>query len=52
MGNLANLLTNPNRRFHGRRIKLSRKEIEKRLAHGQKTSGYEEYEDSNFEQSM
>lgn len=52
MGNLENLITNPNRRFHGKRIKLTRKEIEKRLAHGQKTSGYEEYEDSNFEQSM
>lgn len=43
MGNLANLLTNPKKRFRGKRIKLSRKEIEKRLAHGQKTSGYEEY---------
>lgn len=52
MGNLANLLRNPNKRFRGKRIKLSRKEIEKRLAHGQKTSGYEEYDDSSFEQSM
>ena len=52
MGNLANLLTNANRRYHSKRIKLSRKEIEKRLAHGQKTSGYEEYEDNNFEQTM
>lgn len=52
MGNLANLLTNPNRRFRGKRIRLSQKEIEKRLAHGQKTSGYEEYGDNDFEQSM
>lgn len=52
MGNLTNLITNTNRRYRSKRIKLSRKEIEKRLAHGQKTSGYEEYEDSNFEQSM
>ncbi len=52
MGNLTNLLTNANRRYHGKCIKLSRKEIEKRLAHGQKTSGYEEYEDNNFEPSM
>ena len=52
MGNLANFLTSSNRYYHRKRIKLSRKEIEKRLAHGQKTSGYEEYEDKNFEQSM
>lgn len=52
MGDLANLLANANRRYHGKCIKLSRKEIEKRLAHGQKTSGYEEYEDNNFEPSM
>ena len=26
-------------------LKLSQKEIEKRLAHGQKSDGYEEYED-------
>lgn len=52
MGNLANLLTNPKKRFRGKRIKLSKKEIEKRLAHGQKTSGYEEYEDNNYSISM
>ncbi len=52
MGSLANLITNANRRYHSKRIKLSRKEIEKRLAHGQKTSGYEEYDDSSFEQLM
>ncbi len=52
MGDLANLITNSNRRFRGKRIKLSRKEIEKRLAHGQKTSGYEEYGNNNFEQLM
>lgn len=52
MGNLSNLITNSNRRYHSKRIKLSRKEIEKRLAHGQKTRGYEEYDDNSFEQSM
>lgn len=52
MGNLANLLSTSNRRFRGKYIKLSQKEIEKRLAHGQKTSGYEEYEDNSLEQSM
>ena len=32
-------------RYHRKRIKLSQKEIEKRLAHGLKSDGYEEYED-------
>lgn len=52
MGNLAELISTGNRRFRGKRVKLSQKEIEKHLAHGQKTSGYEEYDDSSFEQSM
>lgn len=52
MGNLSNLITNPNRRFRGKRIRLSQKEIEKRLALGQKTSGYEEYEDNDYTQTM
>ena len=34
-------------RYHKKRIRLSQKEIEKRLAHGQKSEGYEEYEDYN-----
>lgn len=44
MGNLATLIDN---KTHSRRkrIKLSQKEIEKRLAQGQKSEGYEEYED-------
>ncbi len=43
-GNLFKLIDNQTR-YHRKRIKLSQKEIEKRLAHGQKTEGYEEYED-------
>lgn len=43
-GNLFKLINNQTR-YHRKRIKLSQKEIEKRLAHGQKTDGYEEYED-------
>lgn len=42
-GNLFKLIDNQTR-YHRKRIKLSQKEIEKRLAHGQKTDGYEEYE--------
>ncbi len=45
-GNLFKLINNQTK-YHRKRIKLSRKEIEKRLAHGQKTDGYEEYEDYN-----
>ena len=30
--------------YHRKRFKLSQKEIEKRIAHGQKSDGYEEYE--------
>lgn len=52
MGNLANLISTGNRRFRGKKVRLSQKEIEKRLAHGQKTSGYEEYVDNDFQQSM
>lgn len=43
-GNLFEMIDNQTR-YHRKRIKLSQKEIEKRLAHGQKTEGYEEYED-------
>lgn len=32
-------------KYHRKRVKLSQREIEKRLAHGQKSDGYEEYED-------
>ena len=44
VGNLFKLINNQTR-YHRKRIKLSQKEIEKRLPHGQKTDGYEEYED-------
>lgn len=44
VGNLFKIINNQTR-YHRKRIKLSQKEIEKRLAHGQKTDGYEEYED-------
>ena len=43
-GNLFKLINNQTK-YHRKRIKLFQKEIEKRLAHGQKTDGYEEYED-------
>lgn len=52
VGNLATLIDNKTH-SHRKRIKLSQKEIEKRLAHGQKSDGYEEYEDYyNNELSM
>ena len=52
VGNLFKMIDNQTR-YHRKRIKLSQKEIEKRLAHGQKTDGYEEYEDYyNKELSM
>lgn len=52
IGNLFKMIDNQTR-YHRKRIKLSQKEIEKRLAHGQKTDGYEEYEDYyNSELSM
>lgn len=44
VGNLFKMIDNQTR-YHRKRIKLSQKEIEKKLAHGQKTDGYEEYED-------
>ena len=44
VGNLFKMIDNQTR-YHRKRIKLSQKEIEKSLAHGQKTDGYEEYED-------
>lgn len=44
VGNLFKLINNQTK-YHRKRIKLSQKEIAKRLAHGQKTDGYEEYED-------
>lgn len=51
-GNLFKMINNQTR-YHRKRIKLSQKDIEKRLAHGQKTDGYEEYEDNyNNELSM
>lgn len=46
MGNLATLIDNQTR-YHRKRIKLSQKEIQKKIAHGQKSEGYEEYEDYN-----
>lgn len=49
IGNLFKMIDNQTR-YHRKRIKLSQKEIEKRLAHGQKSDGYEEYED--YTQSM
>lgn len=52
VGNLFKMIDNQTR-YHRKRIKLSQKEIEKRLAHGQKSEGYEEYEDYyNSELSM
>lgn len=52
VGNLFEMINNQTK-YHRKRIKLSQKEIEKRLAHGQKTDGYEEYEDYyNNELSM
>lgn len=52
VGNLFKLINNQTK-YHRKRIKLSQKEIEKRLALGQKTDCYEEYEDYyNNELSM
>lgn len=51
-GNLFKMINNQTR-YHKKRIRLSQKEIEKRLAHGQKSEGYEEYEDySNNQLNM
>jgi len=44
-GNLFKMIDNQTR-YHRKRIKLSQKEIDKRLAHGQKTDGYEDYTQS------
>ena len=52
MGNFADLLNTNNRRYRRKRFKLSKKGINKRLAKGQKTSGYEEYEDDDYTMSM
>ncbi len=53
VGNLFKMIDNQTK-YHRKRIKLSQKEIEKRLAQGQKSDGYEEYEDyyNNNELSM
>ena len=52
MGNFADLLNTNKRRYRRKRFKLSKKGINKRLAKGQKTSGYEEYEDDDYTMSM
>ena len=52
MGNFTDLLNTSSRRYRRKRFKLSKKEINKRLAKGQKTSGYEEYEDDDYTMSM
>ena len=52
MGNFTDLLNTSNRRYRRKRFKLSKKGINKRLAKGQKTSGYEEYEDDDYTVSM
>lgn len=52
VGNLFKMINNQTR-YHRKRIKLSQKEIQKKIAHGQKSDGYEEYEDySNREITM
>ena len=55
MGNFTDLLNTSNRKYRRKRFKLSKKNIRKRLARGQKTSGYEEYEeydDNDYTMSM
>ena len=52
MGNFADLLNTNNIRYRRKRIKLSKKSIRKRQAKGQKTSGYEEYDDYDYTMSM
>ena len=37
-------MINNQSRYHRKRFKLSQKEIEKRIAHGKNSNGYEEYE--------
>ena len=52
VGNLFEMINNQTR-YHRKRIELSQKEIQKKIAHGQKSDGYEEYEDySNREITM
>lgn len=52
MGNFTDLLNTNNRRYRRKRFKLSKKGINKRLAKGQRTSGYEEYDDNDYIMSM
>lgn len=52
MGNFADLLSTNNRSYKRKRIKLSKKSIRKRQTKGQKTSGYEEYDDYDYTMSM
>ncbi len=52
MGNFADLLNTNNRRYTRKRYKLSKKSIKKHLAKGQKTSGYEEYDDNDYTMSI
>ena len=52
MGDFADLLNTSNRKYRRKRYKLSKKNIRKRLAKGQKTSGYEEYDDNDYTMSM
>ena len=52
MGNFADLLNTNNRRYRRKRFKLSKKSIRKRQAKGQRTSGYEEYDDNDYTMSM
>lgn len=52
MGNFADLLSTNNRSYRRKKIKLSKKNIRKRQAKGQKTSGYEEYDDYDYTLSM
>ena len=46
VGNLFKMIDNQTR-YHRKRIKLSQKEIQKKIAQGQKSNGYEEYKDYN-----
>lgn len=52
MGNFADLLNTSNQRYRRKRFKLSKKNIRKRLAKGQRTSGYEEYDSNDYTMSM
>lgn len=48
MGDFADLMNTNKRRYRRKRFKLSKKNIRKRLAKGQKTSGYEEYDNNRL----